>query len=83
LFPIPFLQALSNHYITIKQLIENEKLSDADFAEIFNQSDIFFPTNSEELFSADEQELIAFGKYKAFEIISQVELANCIQRNHV
>jgi hypothetical protein len=73
---IPLLQVLSNHDMTIRQSIENEKLSESNFEEIYNQSD-------EALFITDEHELIAIGKDNTKKVISQVVLASYVQRNHV
>jgi hypothetical protein len=81
LFPIPLPQALSNHDMTILQLIENKQLSESDFAEIFNQSDLSLLSNNEALFITDEHELIAIGKDNTFKVIYQVELASCVQIN--
>jgi hypothetical protein len=50
---------------------------------IFNQSDMSFPSNDEALFITEEHELIAIGKDNTFKVISEVELASCLQRNHV
>ena len=38
---------------------------------------------NEPLCITDEHELIAIGKDNTFKLISQVELASCVQRNHV
>jgi hypothetical protein len=82
-FPIILPQAINNHGMTIRQSIENEQHSKSDFAEIFDQSDLSFPSDHEALFITDKHELIAIGKDNTFKVISQVELASCVQRNHV
>ncbi len=46
------------------------------------QSDLSFPSNNEALFITDEHELIAIGKDNTFKLISEVELASFVQRNH-
>ena len=56
----------------MRQSIENEKLSEADFAEIFKQSDTSFPIHVEARFITDKHELIAVGKDNAFKVISQM-----------
>jgi hypothetical protein len=48
-----------------------------------NQSDLSFPSNNEALFDTDEHELITIGKNNPIKVISQVELASWILRNHV
>ena len=61
----------------------SNQLSNNDFNEIFNQSDLTFPEVEEALFITDKNDLIAIGKNDAFKVISQVKLTACIQRGHI
>ncbi len=48
-----------------------------------NQPDCSFPINEEALFITHEHELIAIGRDSTFKVISQLDLASCVQRYHV
>ena len=82
-FPIPIPKQILHHDMTIRQSMLSNQLSNNDFNEIFNQSDLSFPAVEEALFITDKNDLIAIGKNDAFKVISQVELAACIQKGHI
>jgi hypothetical protein len=62
--------------MTSWQMILSKDLSENNFSEIFNQSDLSFPVNDE------AHELSVIGKDNTFKVISQVELASCVRRKH-
>ena len=82
-FPMPLPKQLTYHDMTIKQAIFADQLSDTDYKDIFNQSDLSFEAVEQALFVQDEHNLIAIGKDNAFKVISPIELASCIQKSHV
>ena len=82
-FPIPIPKQILHHDMTIRQSMLSNQLSNNDFNEFFNQSDLSFPAVEEALFITDKNDLIAIGKNDAFKVISQVELAACIQKGHI
>jgi hypothetical protein len=69
--------------MTIKQSILKSELSTRDRAGIFDKSKMDFKLDEKALLITDEQNMIATGKENEFQIISQVELTGCLQRNHI
>ena len=84
-FPIPLPFTPKSHDLTIRQSLTLQTLqfSQHDLDSIFDQNNLDFPQYPEALFIEDKADLIAIGADKSFQILSQVDLANCVQRNHV
>jgi hypothetical protein len=80
-FPIPSPKQMTHHDMTIKQSILASELSVIELANIFDQHDLDFKPEEITLSIIDEQEMI--GKNNEFQIISQVKLTGCLQRNHM
>jgi hypothetical protein len=72
-FPIPIPKQLIHYDMTIKQSILASELSVRDLANIFDQNNLDFKPEEKALFIVDEQNMIAIGKDKEFQIISQVD----------
>ena len=71
-FPIPIPKQILHHDIAIPRSMLSNQISSNDSREIFNQSDLPFPTVKESMLITDKTELIAIGKNNAFKVISQV-----------
>ena len=84
-FPIPLPFTPKSHDLTIRQSLTLQTLhfSQHDLDSIFDQNNLDFPQYPEALFIEDKADLIAIGADKSFQILSQMDLANCVQRNHV
>ena len=61
----------------------SNQLSNNDFNDICNQSDLSFLPVKEALFITEKNDLIAIGKNDEYKVISLVELAACIQKGHI
>jgi hypothetical protein len=73
--PIPILP--------IAQSLSNQYFSQSALDQIFNQNDMDYPQEPEALFVLDNVDLIAVSANNKFQILSQVEMASCVKRNHV
>ena len=84
-FPIPLPFTPKSHDLTIRQSLTLQTLqfSQLDLDSIFDQNNLDFPQYPEAIFIEDKTDLIAIGADKSFQILSQMDLANCVQRNHV
>ena len=70
-FPIPIPKQILHHDVTIPKSMLRNQLSNNDFNEIFNQSDLSFPSVEEVLFITDKNDLIAIRKDKYEMYINQ------------
>jgi hypothetical protein len=59
------------------------KYNETVLDQIFDQNDLDYVQTPEALFITDTTDLIAIGSDDSFQILTQTELAGCIQKNHV
>jgi hypothetical protein len=83
-FPIPIPFQPKSHDFTINHSLKfhDASLSKANYGEIFD-NDLNFPQHQEALFVTDSTDLIAIDDDRNFQVLTQTDLANCVQRNHV
>jgi hypothetical protein len=83
-FPIPIPFKPKAHDFTINHSLkfQESSLSKANYDELFDD-ELNFPQHQEALFVTDSTDLIAIDHDKKFQVLTQMDLANCVQRNHV
>ena len=83
-FPIPLPIQPKGHDFTIKHSLQFQEssLTKAKYDEIFD-TELNFPQHQEALFVTDSTDLIAIDDDKNFQVLTQTDLAKCVQRNHV
>ena len=82
-FPMPIPMLPKTHDITIGQSLSNQNFSQAQLEQLFDQNDLDYPQEPEALFVTDDNDLIAVSADDKFQILSQVEMASCVKRNHI
>ena len=85
-FPIALPFTPRAHDMTIRQAIDRQFMYNAPQQQldaIFDQNNLDYAQYPEALFITDKTDLIAIGTDKSFQLLSQMDLANCVQRNHV
>lgn len=85
-FPIPIPFKTYAHDLQIKHSLnfQDQHLSRSTFDDMFDQNHLDHPQIQEALFITDNSDLIAIDKLtRDFQVLSQTDLANCVQRNHV
>ena len=84
-FPIPIPFTPKSHDLTISQSLKFQELqlSKANYEDIFDQKDLDHPQIPEALFITDTTDMIAIDDDRNFQVLTQTDLANCVQRNHV
>ena len=83
-FPIPIPYTPKAHDFTINHSLkfQESSLSKTNYDELFD-NELNFPQHQEALFVTDSTDLIAIDDDKNFQVLTQTDLANCVQRNHV
>ena len=83
-FPIPLPFQTKAHDLTINHSLQFQEtlLSKANYDELFD-NELKFPQHQEALFVTDSTDLIAIDDDQNFQVLTQTDLANCVQRNHV
>ena len=85
-FPITLPFTPKAHDMTIRQSLDRQymyNLPQQQLDAIFDQNNLDHPQYPEALFITDKTDIIAIGADNSFQILSQMDLANCVQRNHV
>ena len=82
-FPIPIPILPKSHDFTIGQSLALPRINETVLDQIFDQNDLDYVQTPEALFITDTTDLIAIGSDDSFQILTQTELAGCIQKNHV
>ena len=84
-FPITLPFTPRSHDMTIRQSldIQSFNLPQQSMDAIFDQNNLDHQQYPEALFITDKSDLIAIGADKTFQILTQMDLTNCVQRNHV
>ncbi len=71
--------------MTIKQSLnfQDSEISKSAYEELFDQNHLDYEQPQEALFMADTADLFAINNENNFQVLTQTDLANCVQRNHV
>ena len=84
-FPITLPFTPKAHDMTIRQSLDRQymyNLPQQQLDAIFDQNNLDHTQYPKALFITDKTDLIAIGADNSFQILSQMYLANCVQRNH-
>ena len=79
-FPIPIPILPKSHDFTIGQSLALPRINETVLDQIFDQNDLDYVQTPEALFITDTTDLIAIGSDDSFQILTQTELAGCIQK---
>ena len=82
-FPIPIPFTTNAHDLTIKQSLSFQNSKINMYNDLFDQDNLDYPKIQEALFITDTADLIAIDSERNFQVLTQNDLANCVQRNHI
>jgi hypothetical protein len=82
-FPMPIPILPKDHNLRIAQSLSNKFFAQSTLDQIFNQNDVNHPEEPEAMFVSVNFNFIKVSANVKFQILSQVEMASYVKRNHV